>query len=127
MWISKTFFNMILADNKAQMNEIIDLRAQNSAMNAVRTELYAQKAKDDLHLDYARHRINALERERAILLNKAAGIVIATPEIVASRPGTMTMPPDFSTLPSFEDVGDEEAARLGVGHDDAGNIVFGDK
>lgn len=124
MWIDKAFFNMVLTDNKEQESQIAQLREVGAALVQLKIDLTAQKAKDDLHLDYCRHRINALERERAILLNKAAGIVIATPEIVSTRPGTMTSPPDFGTMPSFDDLGDAEASRLGVGHDDAGNLVY---
>jgi hypothetical protein len=124
MWINKTFFNMLLSDNKKQADEITRLNSALATFHACKVELQAQKAKDDLHLDYSRHRINALERERAVLLNKAAGITIAIPEIVSTRPGTMTAPPDFSTMPSFEDVGDDEAARLGIMHDDEGLVTY---
>lgn len=125
MWINKRLLEIILQDNRRQQEEIARLRGCVAGADQHRTDLTAQKAKDDLHLDYCRHRINALERERAILLNKAAGIVIAVPEIVEARPGTMSPPFDFGTLPSFEDVGDSEAMRLGIEHDDSGTVVYG--
>jgi hypothetical protein len=64
-----------------------------------------------------RHRINALEKERSILLMRAAGIALPVPEIVPTMPRSTA--PGFDALPSFEDVGDGEAARLGLSNDEA--------
>ncbi len=74
-----------------------------------------------------RHRNNSLERLNAQLLLKAAGIHVSVPEIVVDRPGTMTpsLPEAFAaSMPSFEDIGDAEAARLGIRHDKAGNLEY---
>ncbi len=129
MWINKQLFETILADNKKLQDAVEFERTGASRMSASTNELRAQKAKDDITIDWMRHRINALEKERAILVQKAAGISLPTPEIVPTRPGTMTNPSmlvDFDSLPSFEDVGDSEAQRLGLKHDDLGFLEFKD-
>jgi len=87
--------------------------------------LREQKAKDDITIDWMRHRVNALEKEKAALL-VSKGVNISVPEIVPTRPGTISAPPaGFDHLPSFEDVGDEQAAQFGLSHDDAGRLVLG--
>lgn len=124
MWINKAFFNMVIADNKAQADKLTHWQNTCHILQTKHDDALAQKAKDDLTIDWMRHRINALEKERAVLVQKAAGVTLPVPEIVASRPGTMSAPLSLSSMPSFEDVGDEEARRLGLAHDEAGYIKF---
>jgi hypothetical protein len=125
MWINKQFFELVLADNRKQQQELQDERTSLAvAQHAVGLHR-EQKAKDDITIDWLRHRVNALEKEKGSLL-ASKGIPISVPEIVPGRPGTMSAPPSsFDSMPSFEDIGDEEAKRLGVDHDADGNIVFG--
>jgi hypothetical protein len=124
MWVNKELFQRILDDNKRQADEIV-LRIALWKESAGRcTELHIQKAKDDLTIDWLRHRVNALEKQNTILMGKATGLHFPVPEIVPSRPGTMAGTPDFDHLPSFEDVGDEEAERLGITHDLEGNLQY---
>lgn len=123
MWINKAFFEMVIADNKAQADKLNAWQNTCHALQAKHDDALAQKAKDDITIDWMRHRINALEKERTILVQKVAGIALPTPEIVPTRPGSMTIP-NFNELPSFEDVGDAEAARLGISHDDMGYAEF---
>jgi len=123
MWINKTLFDTILADNERTAELLQTVLTGNNALSARNLEMKTQKAKDDIMLDWFRHRINALEQERAVLLRKQ-GIHVAVPEIVPTRPGTMTVPPSFDHMPSFEDVGDEEATRMGIAHDPDGLIAF---
>lgn len=123
MWVNKILFQTILDDNKKLQEAVEFERIGASRMSASTNELRAQKAKDDITIDWMRHRINALEKERTILVQKVAGIALPTPEIVPTRPGTMTVP-DFSSMPSFEDVGDTEAQRLGIRHDEYGVAEF---
>lgn len=122
MWVNTILLNTILADNK-KLNDTVQIELSLRATAEGRlTDAHAQKAKDDVSMDWMRHRINALEKQHAILLQKAAGIAMPVPEIVPSRPGTVSS--DFAHLPSFEDVGDSEAIRLGVAHDDLGFLNF---
>lgn len=124
MWINKKFFESVLSENKDLKQVNFSLWGARAVQDQERKDYTVQKAKDDLTIDWMRHRINALEKERAILMMKAAGVQLPVPEIVPTRPGTLTMPPDFQTMPSFEDVGDDEAARLGIKHDEAGVVEY---
>jgi hypothetical protein len=124
MWVNKQMFDMIVADNKRQQDELTRVHQNLAGFQQLAKDLYAQKAKDDLSIDWMRHRVNALEKQNAVLMNKAAGILLPVPEIVPTRPGTMSDIPDFDTMPSFEDVGDTEAQRLKVKHDEDGNVLY---
>jgi len=128
MWVNRVLFDTILADNKAMQEQVLFERTGASRMSATATALREQKAKDDMTIDWMRHRINALEKERVILLQRAAGIILPTPEIVPSAPKTVA-PGSLSMndLPSFEDVGDAEALRLGLKHDEGGNLEYVDR
>lgn len=125
MWVNREMFDMIVADNKATTQALFDaehwLRDLQGAHRAVRE----QKAKDDLTIDWMRHRVNALEKMNAILMQKATGIALPVPEIVPTRPGTIAgQGIDYDTMPSFEDVGDAEAKRLGIKHATDGSVEY---
>ena len=123
MWVNRQLFDMIVADNKKLQDEVTFERIGSSRMSASTVELRSQKAKDDITIDWLRHRVNALEKQNAVLLNKAAGIFVPVPEIVPTRPGTMSeLPADLNLnhLQSFDDVGDDEARRLKIEHDELG-------
>lgn len=116
MWVNKAMLQQILDENR-------DMHG--ATRSVVYESLKAQHARDTMTIDWMRHRINALEKERAILLNKVAGVHIPVPEIVPTRPGTLSRDlPDFDSLPSFEDVGDQEAARLGIKHAEDGSLNY---
>lgn len=126
MWISKAFFDLVLTDNKRQTQEISDLRSFNrDAVTRVEMSM-AQKAKDDMTIDWMRHRVNALEKQNSILMGKATGLHFPTPEIVPTRPGTISGLDFNGSMPSFEDVGDAEAAVMGIAHDAEGHLKFKD-
>ncbi len=125
MWINRRhFIDLQLSLGVARDSAIFE-RTGASRLSATCKALSEQKAKDDITLDWMRHRVNAVEKLNAQLLNKVAGIHIPVPEIVPTRPGSITdRMPDYDSIPDFEDVGDKEAARLGAKHDDAGNLEF---
>jgi hypothetical protein len=125
MWVNRKFFEMVIADNKAQADKLTQWQNTAHVLQTKHDDALAQKVKDDLNIDWLRHRVNALEKQNALMLAKVAGIHVPVPEIVPTRPGTVTpLPAGFDHLPSFEDVGDDEAARLGVRHDDLGFLDF---
>jgi hypothetical protein len=74
-------------------------------------------------MDWMRVRLTQLEHERAMLIQHTLGVTIAVPSIEKAPPtkGTGTPRSDFGhplhAMPSFDDVGDEEAARLGISWD----------
>lgn len=123
MWVNRQLFQLILDDNKAQQKEILDCRCAIFDQAGRWQILQQQKAKDDITIDWLRNRVNALEKERAILWQRASGIALPTPEIEISKPRAVKQP-DFNTLPSFEDPGDDEAKRLGIQHDDMGELIY---
>jgi hypothetical protein len=122
MWVNKILFETILVDNKAASVSLSERWGELRASEAQRAMLREQKAKDDMTIDWMRHRVNALEKQNAILLQKAAGVIMPVPEIVPTRPGSMSVP-DFNYMPSFEDVGDEVAKQLGIRHDGEGKLA----
>ena len=84
----------------------------------------AENARLKADVDWLRTRVNQLEKERAILLREVSHLDVPIPSIEPVR-SVMTSPlPAGFQLPSFEDVGDEEADRLGVAHDDEGRAVY---
>lgn len=123
MWVNRKLFDMIVADNRAMIVQATNASVQHGIDAATITTLREQKAKDDITIDWMRHRINALEKEKGSLL-VSKGIPVAVPEIVPGRPGTMSAPPSYDFMPSFEDVGDDKARELGIEHDPDGNIQF---
>lgn len=126
MWVNKQLFEMIVNDNKRMQLDNQKLQVECAVASNTTSNLRAQKAKDDLSIDWLRHRVNALEKQNAVLLQKATGVAMPVPEIVSTRPGSLSVPPaDFDHMPDFEDVGDEAAKRLGISHDEHGNISFG--
>lgn len=125
MWVNRDIYERLLANDEVLQREWRVCHAANERLTGEHIMLHAQKIKDDISIDWLRHRVNALEKQNAQLLQKVTGVAFPTPEIVAVRPGTMTV--DFDTMPSFEDLGDAEAARLGVSLDEQGHVVYADK
>lgn len=124
MWVNRALFDTLLTDHKAQADQLTAARVENAALRERTLGLLGQKAKDDMSLDWMRHRVNELSKINAQLLVRATGIAIPVPEIVPTRPGTISELPAVDVLPSFEDVGDTEAARLGIAHTDSGELTF---
>lgn len=123
MWVNRELFQTILDDNKQQSVEVIKLYQKSTELATLAQGLREQKAKDDISIDWLRNRVNALEKERTILWQRASGIALPTPEIEISKPRTVQQP-NYDFMPSFEDPGDEEAKALGIEHDDAGELVY---
>jgi hypothetical protein len=113
MWIDRKYFELIVAERERLVEKVTHLEANGMSLATQVVTAQTQKAKDDITIDWMRHQVNALSKQNALLIAKAAGIHVPVPEIVPTRPGTMTVP-DFSSMPSFEDVGDDEANRLGI-------------
>lgn len=124
MWVNKELFQRILDDNKEQSQELQRRVGEFEHVMATAVELKTQQAKDIISIDWLRNRVNALEKQNAILMGKATGLLFPTPEIVPTRPGTIGGVPDFDMLPSYEDMGDAEAKRRGVSLDDDGFIQY---
>ena len=92
-------------------------------------------------LDWLRVRVTQLEMERAQMLYNYTGVKVPTPVIARTSEGTeewrgaSALPPRKSQmngpegaiagLPNFEDVGDAEAARLGIDWNPDGTVRYG--
>ena len=123
MWVNKELFQAIIEDNKKQADLLTKWQTNCAEIQGKLDALSSQKAKDDITIDWMRHRINALEKVNSQLMAKVAGVLLPVPEIVPTRPGTVTVP-SFDYMPSFEDIGDEAAKHYGVVHSDDGTLEF---
>ena len=106
MWISGEVFNKLNEERIVAIERAHCLSEQNKA------HLVTQ--------DFLRLRVNQLEKERAILLRHVTTIGIPVPQIEETPPSRV----DYGEMPSFEDVGDDEALRLGVSHNPDGSIRY---
>jgi len=84
------------------------LREELAIVRAARQSLETQLVTTQANFEWIRLRVNALEIERAQLLQKAYGIHTAVPEIVRTSKDTSI--DNFS----FDDMGDEMAKTLGL-------------
>ena len=75
-------------------------------------------------LDWLRVRVTQLEMERAQMLYNYTGVKVPTP-IIDRKPEVHGPEGAAAGLPNFEDVGDAEAARLGVGWNPDGTVRYG--
>jgi len=123
MWVSKREFDKLVKSEESKWGLFLTERERTTALGVDVEHLKNQKAKDDMTIDWMRHQVNALSKQNSILMAKVAGVHFPVPEIVPTRPGTLTMP-DYSSMPSFEDVGDDEAVRLGLQHTVDGQLEF---
>src|SRR3990167_3115262 len=74
-------------------------------------------------LEWSRVRLTQLEKERAQLVYAALGAKIPVPEF--TQDPTAGLPQNLLTsMPSFDDLGDEEAARQGIGWKDDGSVKY---
>jgi hypothetical protein len=105
MWISSRVFDLFTINKQSfdSLNqEIATLRIERDLL---KSELLTTKA----NFDWLRIRSNALEAERAQLLEKAYNIRIPVPEIVRTPTRPLEMNQDL-----FNDMGDSEAKIHGL-------------
>ena len=88
--------------------------------HALEQQVVAQKGT----LEWLTFRLTQLEHERAQLIFNYMGVKITTPEL---DPAPTTKPISGTDLlndvPTFNDVGDEEAARMGLDWDAEGRVT----
>ena len=106
--------------NRAEYAELIDkaVRAQGER-DAMQRQVDAQKTNQEWMV----LRLTQLEHERAALIYRYMDIKITTPEISLDVPVTPESASIGNDLPSFDDVGDEEAKKLGLGWDVDGRVT----
>ena len=99
MWIDrKTYDDMRLDNAKAQVEARV-FSEQNRALQVT--------------LDWFRVRISQLEMERAQLLFNYTGVKVSSPVIERAPDGDVAKA--LQAVQGFDDIGDAEAERLGIG------------
>ena len=134
-----------LAEDKQAMNEAltqlnVSLRIAQADAESLKRETAVQTALRhaeteankvlQVNLDWFRFRLAQLEKERAQLMFLHTGVKLEVPEVVTQKENEPVSTLDILRgLPDFEDVGDEEAGRLGIRWDDEGKVAYdsGDK
>lgn len=107
MWVNKFIYQCLNENISTQRT-----RADVAEMQA-RT-LSEQNKVLQTNMDWMRLRLTQMEKERAQLMFQLMGVKVPVPEIEQVRidlPGELQHP--LNQMPSFEDVGDEEAHKLG--------------
>src|SRR3990167_1634158 len=104
MWLSNQIVSMFQISKEA----VEALREHLAAIRAERDSLKLQLSVSQNHFDWLRMRVNALEIERAQLIQKAYGITTPVPEITRTRTPGIDLNPDL-----FNDIGEDMAKKLG--------------
>jgi hypothetical protein len=90
------------------------------AASALKNEL----DKRDVTIDWLRTRVNQLEKERALLMRERTGLNIPIPEIAPAQQVTGSRMSGIMAIDDlFEDIGDAEARKQGILHDENGELV----
>lgn len=88
-----------------------------------------QLRQQETTLGWFMHRLTQVEQERSKLIFNFTGVKVEAPVYEKADPekdgASMIQRNPLNALPSFSDVGDEEARRLGIGWDKDGNLEFG--
>jgi hypothetical protein len=109
MFVSQSIFVELVAARAKAEGEARALAEQNKALQ--------------VSLDWFRVRISQLEQERAIMIYNFSGVKVPV-QTIERAPDQESVGEKLNRLPSFEDLGDKEAARLGVDWDSDGTIKF---
>ena len=105
MWIARRIYDSV---NESR------IRAE-----AVQKALEQQNIALQAHLEWMRIRLTELGFERAQLLKKYMGVDVPVASFEPADPN-----PDFNQTFNFEDMGDKEAARLGISHNPDGTLSY---
>lgn len=113
MWLKRNIYDDLKDLNARQRNDVDRLQAVNA-------ELRSRVAAQDTTIDWFRVRITQLEMERAQLLYNYTGVKIATPSI--ERAPESDVARALQATQHFQDMGDNEAGRLGIGWNEDGTL-----
>ena len=98
-----------------------DVREELAVSNSTTRALEQQNKVLQVNLDWLRTRVNQLEHERAQLIFNYMGVRIQVPEIQTVKQDDVH---PLNAIPHFNDVGDAEANRLGIGWDEEGRVAY---
>jgi hypothetical protein len=116
MWIQREMFSKLIAD-KAKAEGAAQILAQ-------------RVVQQDATIDWMKTRLTQLEYERAQLINNYMGVKIPIPEFdreTTAKAPRVTAEDVLNQTVAFIDVGDEEAAKLGLSWDDEGRLMHNGK
>lgn len=109
--------------NKQQYDELVAAHAVVTASNRILVE---QITKYDVTLDWFRIRLTQLEKERAQLIHNYMGIKIEVPELLPVREQGSGVPAHaLQDADLFNDMGDDQAQKLGISWHPDGTINYG--
>lgn len=96
---------------------------------AERDAAVQQLKQQETTLGWFMHRLTQIEQERSKLIFNYTGVRIEAPayekaDDPATEAASMLNKNPLNSLPNFNDVGDEEAAKQGIGWDDEGNVQY---
>ena len=111
MWIDRKIY-------QEHRDQLVQAQATASA------EVAANRALKE-SLNWLMLRVTQLERERAVFIERMFGVKINVPEIAPAAivPDPFAEHP-LNTMPSWDDMGDEEALRQGVSHTPEGTVQY---
>lgn len=107
MWIDRNVYENLMLDNAKLREESRVLNQQNQTLRS--------------SLEWFMVRVTQLEKERAVLVQNYMGVKIETPDY-RPAPSPREVPLDIPSLigaMGFNDMGDDEARRLGIDFPDA--------
>jgi len=116
MWIKRELFEKLL-ENKSKAEGAAQVLAQ-------------RVVQQDATIDWLKTRLTQLEYERAQLINNYMGVKIPVPEFdkeTTAKAPRVTAEDVLNQTVAFIDVGDEEAAKLGLSWDDEGRLMHNGK
>lgn len=108
MWISRKIYDDL---RDSLVTAEAEERAQTGAMRTLQA-----------NFDFMTLRLNQLERERAIMIERMFGVKVPVPEI--ERAPNPFDAHKFNETFSFNGLDDTQAAELGISHDAEGKLVY---
>ena len=114
MWINRHTYEQLIAD-------LHHVQSERTAAKESKYLFQEQNKVLQVNLDWLRTRVNQLEHERAQLIFNYMGVKIVVPEIQTVKQDDVH---PLNAIPHFNDVGDQEAARLGIGWDTEGRVAY---
>jgi hypothetical protein len=86
---------------------------------AVESHLKHENASLNAHIGWMQVRLTELSMERAMMLKRYLNIDVPVPSFEPAE-----KPADFNATVGFDDMGDEEAARLGISWNPDGSVTY---
>jgi hypothetical protein len=110
MWLDRKIYQSLRDDYTKANAECALLAQHNRAIEAT--------------MNWLTVRVTQLEHERALLLQNYLGVTVPSLSIEKVTPST-SIRPSYDPVPHFDDIGDEEAKRMGVDwNPETGEIAY---